>query len=234
VLGDIQPPLARLVVQRAIDRGGGWLTAVEANALLAAVGIETPRSTLAGSIDEAVEIAARLGFPVALKAVGPTLLHKTEHKAVRLNLENPLQVRRAAGELMHALGARMDGLLVQRMVTGGVEMMLGAIDDPTFGHVIVCGSGGVLIELLADSACRLHPVTDLDAADMVNELKGVTLLRGFRGAGPADEAAFRDALLRISALIQLCPEIQELDVNPLAVLPDGVCALDARVRVSAG
>ena len=232
-LPDVQPELARLVIERALGRGGGWLTAVEANALLSAVGIPVPRSTLAASVDEAVEAAVRLGFPVAVKGVGPALLHKTEHRAVRLNLENRFDVRIAAQELVNTLGDRLDGLLVQRMVSGGAEMMIGAINDGIFGHAIVCGSGGVLIDLLADAACRLHPVTDRDAAEMVDSLKGVRLLRGFRGGEPADEEAFREAILRLSALVGICPEIQELDVNPLAVLPGGISALDVRVRVGA-
>lgn len=232
-LQDIQPELARLVIARARERGGGWLTSIEANALMSAVGIDVPRSLLAASIDEAVQTAERLGYPVALKAVGRELLHKTEHKAVRLNLGSRNEVRLAATALTRALGDRMDGLLVQQMVTGGAEMMIGAISDPTFGHVIVCGSGGVLIELLDDSACRLHPVTDRDAREMVASLKGVRLLRGFRGNDPGDEAAFSDVILRLSALIGICPEIQELDVNPLVVLPDGVSALDVRVRIAA-
>ena len=196
--------------------------------------IATPRSTVADSVDEAVDMAARLGFPVALKAVGSQLLHKTEHRAVRLNLRTRDEVRDAAVDLTRALGAKMDGLLVQRMVTGGAEMMIGAINDPTFGHAIVCGTGGVLIDLLADSQCRLYPVTGRDATEMVAGLKGVRLLRGFRGAEVADIAAFRDAILRLSALIGICPEIEELDVNPLMVLPGGVSALDVRVRVGAG
>lgn len=232
-LSDIQPELARLVIARARERGGGWLTSIEANALMSAVGIAVPRSMLAASIDEAVQMADRLGYPIALKAVGAELLHKTEHKAVRLNLTSRSEVRLAATALTRALGSRMDGLLVQQMVTGGAEMMLGAIHDSTFGHVIVCGSGGVLVDLLGDSACRLHPVTDRDAAEMVASLKGVRLLRGFRGNQPDDEPAFRDAILRLSALIGICPEIQELDVNPLVVLPEGVSALDVRVRIAA-
>ena len=232
-LADLQPALARLVVERALERGGGWLTALEAATLLAAVGIAVPRSNMAASVDHAVEIAERLGYPVAIKAVGDALLHKTEHKAVRLNLSNRAEVRAAATALTSTHGSTMEGLLVQRMVTGGVEMMLGAINDPTFGHVIVCGSGGVMIELLADSACRMYPVTDRDATEMVASLRGARLLRGFRGNPPADEEAFRESVLRISALIGMCPEIQELDVNPLAVLADGVSALDVRVRVSA-
>jgi acetate---CoA ligase (ADP-forming) len=232
-LTDVQPALARLVVERALERGGGWLTAIEASALLSAVGIAVPRSTLATSIDEAVDVAGRLGYPVAVKAVGRELIHKTEHKAVRLNLQNRGEVRLAAADLLRSLGDKAEGLLVQRMVAGGAEMMIGAIRDATFGHVIVCGTGGVLIELLADSACRLYPVTDQDAAEMVSSLKGVRLLRGFRGQAPADEEAFREAVLRISALVGICPEIQELDVNPLAVLAEGVSAVDVRVRVSA-
>ena len=232
-LPDVQPTLARLVVERALERGDGWLTPVEANALVAAVGIATPRSNMAASVDDAVQMAERLGYPVALKAVGPSILHKTEHKALHLNLESHSAVRVAGTSLIKALGDKMDGLLVQRMVPDGVEMMLGAINDPTFGHVIVCGSGGVMIELLADSACRLYPVTNRDAAEMVGALKGVRLLRGFRGNEPADEEAFREAVLRISALVGICPEIQELDINPLCVLAEGVSALDVRVRVSA-
>lgn len=232
-LPGIAPGMARAVIATALARGGGWLSAVEANALLAAVGIATPRSNLATSTDEAVELATRLGFPVALKGTGRDLLHKTEHKAIRLNLQSASEVRAAAMELTRRLGDKMEGLLVQRMVAGGAEMMVGAIHDPTFGHVIVCGSGGVLIELLADSQCRLYPVTSQDADEMVGALRGLRLLQGYRGGPMGDVAAFRDAILRLSALIGICPEIQELDVNPLAVLTSGVSALDVRVRVSA-
>jgi acyl-CoA synthetase (NDP forming) len=232
-LSGIDRDMARAVMTTALERGGGWLTPIEANALMASVGIATPRSHLATSVDDAVETAGRLGYPVAIKAVGRELLHKTEHKAVRLNLESRFEVRLAAVELTRALGAKMEGLLVQQMISDGAEMMLGAINDKTFGHAIVCGTGGVLIELLADSQCRLYPVTDHDADEMVSGLKGIRLLQGFRGRAKADIDAFRESILRISALVGICPEIQELDVNPLAVLPGGVSALDVRVRVSA-
>ena len=230
-LANLQPTLARLIVDSAMHRGGGWLTPVEANALMAAVGIATPRSFVAGSVEGAIEAAANLRGPVAVKAVGAALLHKTEHQAVRLGLDTEAAVERAALELKQSLGDMVEGLLVQEMVKGGVEMTVGAIHDPIFGHVIACGSGGVLIDLLADSAYCLHPVTDRDASEMVESLKGVRLLRGYRGSVAADEAAFRDAIVRISALVGLCPEIQELDVNPLTVLSEGVSAVDVRVRV---
>ena len=232
-LPDLQPSLARLVVDGVLERGAGWLNAVEATSLLSSIGITVPRATMAQTADEAADIADQVGLPVAVKAVGAGLLHKTEHKAVRLNLHTCADVRRAAASLLATLGDKAEGLLVQSMVTGGAEMMIGAINDPTFGHVIACGTGGVLIDLLADSACRLYPVTDQDARDMVESLKGVRLLRGFRGSAPDDEEAFRDAILRVSALVGICPEIQELDINPLSVLPGGVSALDVRVRVAA-
>ena len=232
-LDGVSPRLARAVIDAALQRGGGWLSAVESNALMAAAGIATPPSYVANSVDEAVALALKIGFPVALKALGRHLLHKTEHKALRLNLRTPDEVRDGAIDLAKTLGDRIEGLMVQRMVSGGAEMMLGAINDPAFGHVIVCGSGGVLIELLNDSQCRLYPVTGHDAIEMVEGLRGLRLLRGFRGNAPADIGAFQEAVLRISALVGMCPEIEELDVNPLVVLPSGASALDVRVRVSA-
>ena len=133
-----------------------------------------------------------MGYPVALKAIGPALLHKTERNAVRLDLSDAAAVRAVAHQLETQLAGEMSGMLVQRMVPGGVEMLVGAIEDPTFGPMVVCGSGGVLVELLGDSAFRLHPLTDRDASEMVGELKGAALLRGFRGAPPADEPALRE------------------------------------------
>jgi acyl-CoA synthetase (NDP forming) len=231
---DLQPARARAIVNKALRRGGGWLTAMEAIDLIASAGISSPRARMATSIDAAVEAAEALGFPVALKATGETLLHKSEHHAIRLGLQDRMAVRTAASELTKALGREMDGLLVQRMVTGGIEMMVGVLNDRRFGHVVVCGTGGVLVDLLADSACRLCPVSDRDALEMVDALKGAQLLRGFRGAPVADEAALRETILRISALVDCCPEIQELDLNPVSVLERGAVALDVRVRVSTG
>jgi acyl-CoA synthetase (NDP forming) len=122
----------------------------------------------------------------------------------------------------------MSGVMIQAMVTGGAEMLVGAMVDPSFGPVIACGTGGTLVELFSDIAVRLHPLTDVDAAEMIGELRGAPLLRGYRGAPLVDEAALIAVLLRVSALIDACPAIQELDINPLKVLPTGVCAVDAR------
>jgi acyl-CoA synthetase (NDP forming) len=168
---------------------------------------------------------------VALKAAGPTLLHKTERNAVRLNLNDATAVRAVAQQFQEQFRDELAGIVVQRMVPGGVEMLVGAIQDPTFGPIVVCGSGGVLVELLGDSSFRLHPVTDRDAREMVEELKGAALLRGFRGAKPADVDALEQTILRVSALLTICPEIQELDLNPVKVQTAGAFVVDARARV---
>jgi acyl-CoA synthetase (NDP forming) len=234
-LSGIRRDDARQVTERALGRGGGWLTVEEARELMAAVGIPTAGARRTGtSADEAAAAAASLGFPVAVKGLGPTLLHKTERGAVRLDLADEDAVRDAVGELTQRLGAELDGLLVQRMVPRGVEMLVGAVQDPTFGPLVLCGAGGVLAELLNDSSFRLHPLVEEDAVEMLTELRASRLLRGYRGSPPADEAALRDVLLRVSALLEVCPEIQELDLNPVTVLPRGACAVDVRVRVERG
>jgi acyl-CoA synthetase (NDP forming) len=128
----------------------------------------------------------------------------------------------------------MTAAIVQQMVPDGVELLVGAVVDPIFGPVVACGSGGVLVDLLHDTAFRIHPLTDVDAVEMIDSLKSVALLRGYRGHEPCDEQAVIDALLRISALVEICPEIQELESNPLKVLPRGARAVDVRVPVGHG
>jgi acyl-CoA synthetase (NDP forming) len=140
-------------------------------------------------------------------------------------------VKAAALDIQGRLGDSLTGFLVQQMAPRGVEMIAGVLNDPSFGPALSCGAGGVLVEIAADMAFRLHPLTDRDAREMVDELRGARMLRGFRGAAPADERALHDVLLRLSSLIDACPEIQELDINPLRVLSCGVVAVDARVRI---
>jgi acyl-CoA synthetase (NDP forming) len=231
VLAGFDAAAARQIVDDALERGGGWLTPDEAQALLNAIGVPSAPMRLARTPLEAAAAATALGFPVALKAIGPTMLHKTERQAVRLGLSDETSVREAAREFEERFRGELSALLVQRMIPGGVEMLVGAVLDPMFGPLIACGTGGILVDLLHDTAFRLHPLTADDAAAMIDELKGASLLRGFRGTAPADERALRDVVLRISALLTACPAIHEVDLNPVKVLTSGACALDARVRV---
>jgi acyl-CoA synthetase (NDP forming) len=224
-------PAARRILAGVLARGGGWAGADEAQRLLAAAGIDIARGEEVTSEDEAVAAAARLGYPVVLKAVGPTIVHKTEAGGIRLNLADADAVRTAWRELRRVLPERMTAALVQPMVSGGVEMLVGCVEDPAFGPVVACALGGVTTEVLADTTFRLAPLGRADAERMIDGLRSAPLLRGFRGAPVADEAALRDALLRLSALVTACPEIQEIEINPLRVLPAGVRALDARVRI---
>jgi len=163
--------------------------------------------------------------------LGPTLLHKTERRAVSLNLSDEAAVRMAYDDFAMRFGGDMTAVLVQQMVPRGVEMIVGALHDPLFGPVIACGTGGVLVDVLADTAFRLHPLSAADAAEMIGELRGARLLRGYRGSAPADEQALRETVLRMSELVRVAPEIQELDLNPVIVLSSGAQVADARLRL---
>jgi acetyl coenzyme A synthetase (ADP forming)-like protein len=228
---DINVETLRAAIDRQLQRGGGWLEPLDVIEILGLAGIEFVDTSFVTSAEAAVEAAICFEFPVVLKAYGPTLLHKTDAGGVRLSLQNEAAVHDAFAELKDRLGDAMTGAVVQRMVSGGVEVMAGAIEEPTFGHAIAYGAGGVLVDLLSDVAFRIQPLTEGDADDLVNEVRCTRLLRGFRGAPPIDEQPLREVLLRLSALVDACPEIREIDINPLKVTSEGAIAVDARVRV---
>jgi acetyl coenzyme A synthetase (ADP forming)-like protein len=231
VLDRVDRAAVRDIVQKVLDRGGGWALPDEAAALLQGVGIDTARSRVAGTEAAAVDAAAAVGYPVALKALGPTLLHKTERNAVALNLTGETALRAAYDDFRTRFGGEMTSVLVQQMVPRGTEMIVGALQDPLFGPLIACGTGGVLVDLLADTVFRLHPLTVSDATEMIASVRGARLLRGYRGAPPADVAALENVLLRTSELVSIAPAIQELDLNPVIVLATGACVADVRIRI---
>jgi acetyl coenzyme A synthetase (ADP forming)-like protein len=229
---DIDTPTIRAIARRAVEVGGGWLDADDVDAMLDAARIPRVASRMVRSEAEAVGALEALGAPVVLKAQGPGLLHKTDVGGVVLHLADEAAVASAWRRLRDRLGARMTHAIVQQQAEGGAEMLIGAFQEPTFGPVLVAATGGTLTELVADRQVRLAPLTREDAASMVDGLRGAALLRGHRGAPVLDEAALCDSLLRLSALVERCPEIQELDINPLTVLPRGAVALDARMRLA--
>jgi acetyl coenzyme A synthetase (ADP forming)-like protein len=229
--GDIRADDAKVIVERALARGGGWLSPVEIAELFTAVGIPVAKSRFVSKLDDALSAAAEIGFPVALKATGPAIVHKTEIGGVALNLADESALRSAHDDMVSRLGADLTGVIVQEMVAGGVEVVVGATLDRTFGPLVLYGSGGILVELLNDAAFRINPLTDLDVQDMMNEVKGTALLRGYRGSTPADEGALANIIARVSALIEICPQIHEMDANPVKVLEKGAIVVDARVRV---
>jgi acyl-CoA synthetase (NDP forming) len=229
---DIDRGGIRSVIDAALARGGGWLDAAECQRILTSAGIPVAAGRTAHSAEEARKAAAEVGYPVALKAVGPSIIHKTEVGGVRLDLPHAAALTTAFEEMSQRLGDAMTAAWVQAMAPPAVEVVAGATADPLFGSLIMYGSGGALVELLADVAFRLHPITDVDAREMLGGVKGTALLRGFRGAPPADEAAVSEVLLRLSALLEQAPEIREIDLNPIRVLARGAVVVDARIRAA--
>jgi acyl-CoA synthetase (NDP forming) len=222
---------AKAIVDRALARGGGWLSPVEIGDLFDAAGIRVAKSRLVSTLNDALKAVDKIGYPVALKATGPAIIHKTEVGGVALNLGDETAVRRPYDDMATRLGADLTGVIVQEMVAGGVEVVVGATLDKTFGPLVLYGSGGILVELLNDVAFRINPLSDADVRDMMNEVKGAALLRGYRGSHPADEAALSEIILRVSVLLEICPQIQEMDANPVKVLETGAIVVDARIRV---
>ncbi len=225
--------------QSRLGADGGWMPPDDVEALLVAYGLRTPPSQVATDVAGAVAAARAIGYPVALKLVSETLTHKSDVGGVRLGLADDAAVadgwaRLVAALAVHGEVAAMRGGLVQPMVTGTFEAVIGMTLDPQFGPLLMAGLGGKWVELHHDVAFRLHPLTLEDATEMVDALRARVLFAGYRGAPAGDRAAFEDALLRVSRLVGDRPEIVELDLNPVVVGEPGcgVTAVDARVRVS--
>jgi acetyl coenzyme A synthetase (ADP forming)-like protein len=236
IFKDIRRDDAAALIAAALERGNGWLTAAETATLLSYYGLPLIEQRIVDTPDAAGRVAELFDSRIALKAVGPGLLHKTDAGAVRLNLDGPAAVRQAATEMRDQLvaqGHAPDSFVVQRMADPGVEMLVGVVHDPQFGPVVACGAGGVQVELLRDVSVRLTPLAREDAAEMVRSLKTFPLLNGFRGSAKCDVAALEEGLLRLSAIVEDLPQIAELDCNPFVVYEDGAVILDARVRVEA-
>lgn len=212
----------------------------EARQILIAYGLQIPKSEIAATPDEAIEIANQIGYPVVLKIASPDILHKTDVGGVKVGLNNAEQLRDAY-ELMtyraqrYLPQARLWGCLVQQMVpAGGQEVLVGMIRDPQFGPLVTFGLGGIYVETLKDVTFRIAPFSVQSAEKMLTEIRARAILDGVRGKPPVDKAAIVDALLRIGQLVQEFPEIVELDINPLMVYPkgQGAIAIDMRLVLS--
>jgi acetate---CoA ligase (ADP-forming) len=236
---DLDLPEARAICSTALARRGpGWLTTDETRRLLSVAGLPVQPGGLAHTADEAAALAARIGFPVVVKLASHRIVHKTEFGGVRLNLTSEAAVRQAFEAIRARLAQdgqveAMEGVLVQPMVSGGVEVMVGMTQDPSFGPLIAFGLGGIHVEILGDVQFRVTPLSDRDASDMVRSIKGFRLLTGYRGHPAADVDAIEDVLLRVSRLVEELPEVGELDFNPIFALPPGQgCRIvDARIRL---
>ena len=233
---DIRTDEAAAVIAAALARGDGWLTPDEVVQICSCYGLPLIEQRVVSDAEEAGAAAAEMRGEIALKAIAPGLVHKTEAGAVRLGLPDAEAVRTAAREMSESLGAQghaPSGFVVQKMAQRGVEMLVGVVHDPQFGPVVACGAGGVQVELLKDVSVRLSPLSNEDAAEMIRELKTYPLLTGFRGSAATDVRALEEGLLRVSAMVEDLPQIAELDCNPFLVHESGATILDARIRVTA-
>jgi len=210
----------------------------EAMQVLGHYGMPTAVGVHAATVEEARLAAEQMGYPVALKVISEQISHKSDVGGVQLNLRNGPAVEEAFEDMLQRLGqsypeAVIDGVLVQPMVTGGQELILGGRQDPNFGPVVLIGLGGIFVEVLEEVALRVAPITHKEAAEMIDELRGAPILKGARGHKPSDLGAVIEALLRLSQLMIDFPEIGELDINPLRVFTEnnGCRALDARVMI---
>ncbi|GAA1023116.1 acetate--CoA ligase family protein [Acrocarpospora pleiomorpha] len=226
------------ILGKARAEGRLALTAPEGKRICDAYGIATPGEGLATSADEAVALAAEIGFPVVLKIVSPDILHKTEAGGVLVGLATPDAVRSGYDQIMAAAhaydpNAAIDGVQVQQMVGGGHEVIIGAVTDPTFGKVVAFGLGGVLVEVLKDVTFRLAPLSGDDALGMLDDIRAAEVLRGARGAEPADREALAGMIERVGALVADHPEIAEVDLNPVFASANGAVAADVRILLAA-
>jgi acetyl coenzyme A synthetase (ADP forming)-like protein len=236
---DLHVEEARDICRAAIARqGDGWLSSADVQAVLTAFGLPLALGRVAHTADEAATIAVEMGFPVAAKLSSIDIQHKTDIGAVRLNVPGVASIRDAFDAILStatrvAPNAQVDGVLIQPMIPGGVETMMGIVQDPLFGPLIAFGLGGIHVEILKDVIVRIAPLTDQDVDELVHGIKGFPLLEGYRGHPAADLAALRDLLLRLSRLADAVPEIAELDLNPvIALAPGQGCRIvDARITV---
>jgi acetyltransferase len=231
------PTAGRAALDRLRAAGGERLGLAELMPLLLAYGIPVLTPRLAGTPEEAAAVAGALGAPVALKIASPDIVHKSDVGGVTLGLTSPTDVAHAAALMLARVrarrpDARIGGLLVQRMAPPGKELLLGAVRDPQFGPLVMVGFGGIYVEVLRDTATRLAPVSPAEALEMLDELKMAVLLRGVRGEPPVDRTALADTISRFAHLAADCPDLAEVELNPLVAGATGAVAVDARATLA--
>jgi acetyltransferase len=226
------------IIERHLRQGISQIGEAESKEILGAYGFVTPKDAVANTPEQAVNIAEQIGFPVVLKIWSPDIIHKSDVGGVRVGLETPQDVMDAFDLMMFRIpkklpSAKILGILVQEMCSGGKEVILGMHRDPHFGPLMMFGMGGTMVEIMQDVSFYLAPLTAEEAKQMLISTRTYKLLIGARGEQGVDIAAVAEALQRLSQLVTEFPEIQEMDINPFMVGPAGTTpiAVDARIRV---
>jgi acetyltransferase len=232
---DVDGDAVTAILENARSQGRDRLKEQEALAVMDAYGIPVVQYRMVTGLDEAVEAADACGYPVVIKAVAPGLVHKTDVGAVRVDIRTRQELEMAFGDLVRKVGEAeidLEGVLVQRFVSGGRETIIGMTTDAVLGPVLMFGLGGIYVEVLRDVAFRVPPVSDLDAEEMLGSIRGAKLLQAVRGEAAVDRAAIVETIQRISQLVMDHPAIEELDINPFLAFPEGGMAVDARIALS--
>lgn len=224
------------VIETARKKKHRTLSEYDSKRVLSEYGIPVTREKLIKNLKDAVAAAEEIGYPVVLKACGPDLTHKTEMDAIRLNLADAKSVRAAFRELKTATkGQKLQGLLVQEMVKGQRELVMGLIRDQQFGPCVMFGLGGIYTEILKDVSFRVAPLTERDALEMMDEIRGKKILDSFRGMAAVDRQVLAKALVALGSIGLEHEEVDEIDVNPLILTKDGrPVAVDALLVLSGG
>ena len=227
------------LIAHAREQGRSSLDEAAGKALLAQFGVSVPKTVVVKSGEEVERALRDLAFPVVLKVISPDILHKSDAGGVRVSLETAAAVRdaiAAMASLPKIRAARVDGWLVEEMAPTGQELVVGGLRDADFGPLVMVGLGGIFVEVLADVAFRICPITRIDAEDMIDELKGAAILKGARGRKPASREAIVDVLLKVGGenglLMTHSEDLSEADINPLIVSESAAVAVDARFILS--
>lgn len=232
---DVKPDVVKEILARVRARPTKFVAEPEGHEILRAYGLPVPQFKLCKTVAEAVAAATEIGYPVVLKIVSPDVLHKTEFGGVRVNITDDAQMKTEFAGLLETVKSKKPdadiwGVLVQQMAPKGTETILGMNRDASFGPILMFGLGGILVEVLKDVTFRIAPLNDVSTDSMVNGIKAVKILQGYRGEAPRDVAKIKECLQRLSQLVTDFTEISELDINPLLVYEQGKGALvlDAR------
>jgi len=228
---------AEQIIRNAIREGRTSLLEPEAKEICLEFGIPVTNSFIAKNEDEAARQAKELGFPVVLKIVSPDILHKSDVGGVVVGLSDEEHVRQAFRNILHNVntkkpGSRVVGILVAEMAPQSTEVIVGMVTDPQFGPALMFGLGGIFVEVLKDVTFRIAPITEVDAREMIEEIKAFPILKGYRGYPQADLDSIVRILMAVSKLVMERPEINQLDLNPIEVYEKGAKVVDARIIIA--
>lgn len=224
----------KTIIENAIKEGRRKLLEHEAFEVIRAYGIPAPETGLAKTPEEAAELADKIGYPVVLKIVSPDISHKSDVGGVILNVNSKEEAVEAFNKIQEnvktkAPGARIVGILVQKMAPKGLEVIIGGLRDNIFGPVVMFGIGGIFVEVLRDVSFRIAPLSEEDAIEMMKEIKASKLLEGYRGQPPVDKKSLAKIILGVARLLEENPEMESIDLNPVMAYPDKAIVVDARV-----